>query len=128
MLLAAIALSEAALTQPSSVMETENILSMLLSLLTVLAVVVLLAWIWKRMMPGAFHASKLMRVLATNHIGSKEKLMLVRVADEVLLLGVTSQQVTTLARYPANAFDEHTLNDAPSQSAAMQLFLQGKNK
>jgi len=126
MLVAVLALSEVAAKQPATVMETDNILSMLLSLLTVLAVVIMLAWLWKRMLPGAFQANRMMRVLSTNHIGGKEKLMLVKVADEVLLLGVTSQQISTLAKFPAAQFDELDLNQSMLVSPLQQFLSQSK--
>lgn len=126
MLLAAVSLSQAAPTQPAAVMETENILSMLFSLLTVLAVVVLLAWLWRRMMPGAVQANRMMRVLSTQHIGSKEKLMLLHVADEVLLLGVTSQQISTLARFPETQFDSSELQPSMVSPALAKLLSQRK--
>lgn len=69
-----------------------------LGLILVLALMFALAWLAKRMRlaPGAIGSAGVIRTLAVSSLGNREKLLLVQVGEEQLLLGVTSQQITLL--------------------------------
>jgi len=69
-----------------------------LGLVLVLALMFALAWLAKRMRlaPGAIGSAGVIRTLAVSSLGNREKLLLVQVGEEQLLLGVTSQQITLL--------------------------------
>ena len=69
-----------------------------LGLLLVLALMFALAWLAKRMrlVPGAIGSTGVIRTLAVLSLGNREKILLVQVGEEQLLLGVTSQQITLL--------------------------------
>ncbi|WP_160169822.1 flagellar biosynthetic protein FliO [Marinospirillum insulare] len=69
-----------------------------LGLLLVLLLMFTLAWLAKRMRlaPGVIGSSSAIQTLAVSSLGSREKLLLVQVGEEQLLLGVTSQQITCL--------------------------------
>lgn len=67
-----------------------------LGLFVVIAAIVALAWVARRVYPGAVQAGGHLRVLAAMPLGARERLMLVEVGGTQLLLGVTAQQVTTL--------------------------------
>ncbi len=70
-------------------------MSMILSLLMVLAVIVVSAIILKRFqsVQQSFNGLKIVTSL---HLGAKEKLVVVQSGDKQLLLGVTAQQITLL--------------------------------
>jgi len=57
---------------------------------------------------GATTASPL-RSVGQLHLAQGQQLRLVLCGDDVLLLGVTSGQISLLQRYPADAFDEATV-------------------
>lgn len=69
-----------------------------LGLMLVLAIIFSLAWLAKRMhfMPNNLQAQGVMRPLASLQLGPKERLMLVEVGQEQLLIGVTSQQISLI--------------------------------
>lgn len=69
-----------------------------LGLLVVLALMFALAWLAKRLRlaPGAIGSPGTIQTLAVLPLGSRERLLLVQVGDEQLLLGVTSQKITCL--------------------------------
>lgn len=77
----------------------EQMLSMLVSLFVVLAVAVGLAWLWKRIMPQNLLNSSGLDVVASRHLGSKERLLLVQVGERYLLLGCTPHSIQTLAEF-----------------------------
>lgn len=70
-------------------------MSMILSLLMVLAVIAVSAFILKRFQ-GVQHTFNGLKIITSLHLGSKEKLVVVQTGDKQLLLGVTAQQITLL--------------------------------
>ena len=81
-------------------------MSMVLSLLMVLAVIVISALILKRFQ-GVQHSFNGLKIITSLHLGSKEKLVVVQSGDKQLLLGVTAQQITLL-----ETLDEPLTNSA----------------
>ncbi|WP_286271749.1 flagellar biosynthetic protein FliO [Thalassotalea hakodatensis] len=69
--------------------------SMILALLLVLALIVVSAFVLKKF-TMINKVSSGMKVIASLPLGSKEKLMVIQVGDEQLLLGVCHQQVTLI--------------------------------
>ncbi|MDO6745954.1 flagellar biosynthetic protein FliO [Gilvimarinus sp. 1_MG-2023] len=80
-----------------------QLFSVLLSLVFVVVLIFALAWLVRRVgMGGGFLSrSAVMKVVATLPLGTKERLVIVDVADKQLLLGVTAQSIQTL-----HVFDE----------------------
>ena len=77
--------------------------SSFLMLLLVLALIPAALWGIKRLQ--AFRpagATREMEVKAQLALGARERVVLVRVGDRTLVLGVTAQQVTLLAEQPAS--------------------------
>jgi flagellar biosynthetic protein FliO len=70
-------------------------MSMIMSLLMVLAVIVVSAMVLKRFQ-GAQHAINGLKIVTSLHLGSKEKLVVVQAGEKQLLLGVTPQQISLL--------------------------------
>ena len=66
------------------------------STVAVLAVILLLAWIYKRSQRYRGAAGDVINVLAVQSLGPKERILLVEVAGEQLVLGMTASQVQTL--------------------------------
>lgn len=70
-------------------------MSMIMSLLMVLAVIVVSAMILKRFQ-GVRHSVNGLKIVTSLHLGAKEKLVVVQAGKQQLLLGVTAQQITLL--------------------------------
>jgi flagellar protein FliO/FliZ len=70
-------------------------ISMIMSLLMVLAVIVVSAMILKRLQ-GVRHSINGLKIVTSLHLGAKEKLVVVQAGKQQLLLGVTAQQITLL--------------------------------
>ncbi|GIC78045.1 flagellar biosynthetic protein FliO [Moritella sp. F3] len=72
-----------------------DMLQWLLSLLVVLAVILMLAWIAKKSRVfGSNHQQ--LQVVATLPLGPKERIMVIKVGEEQVLVGVTGQQISLL--------------------------------
>lgn len=73
-----------------------ELLGMGISMAVVVAVILLLGWFYSRSRLAGNGPSDLINVVATRALGPKERLMVVEVADQQLLIGMTSTSVQTL--------------------------------
>jgi len=87
---------------PSSVVSSGSILQVILSLLFVLAAVVLVAWILKRINLPQNAAGSALKVVSGVAVGQRERIVLVEVNDTWLVVGVAPGQVTALHTMPKN--------------------------
>jgi flagellar protein FliO/FliZ len=71
--------------------------SMILSLLMVLALIIVCAFVLKRFTLTQQSVSQL-KIVTSLSLGSKERVVVVQAGDQQLLLGVTAQQVTLIER------------------------------
>jgi flagellar protein FliO/FliZ len=88
--------SQTAATAPISTSGTAYIGQVLFGLMGVLLLILGLAWLLKRFGQGAMLGSQHMKVLATMPLGTRERLLLVDVAGQQILLGVSAGRITNL--------------------------------
>ena len=102
-------------------MSVGAVLSTLLAVIVALAIVLGLAWLaikglrrWQdRFQPGGEEAGKPIRFLRAMPLGQNERLVLVEVSDERMLVGVTPGGISLLKSWPTPAVrapadeDEH---------------------
>lgn len=85
-------------------------MQIILSLLLVLAAIVLVAWLLKRMNAVRQGSGHLLKVLGGVSIGQRERIVLIEVEDTWLVVGVGPGQIRTL----------HTLQKAENPSYDLQ--------
>lgn len=73
-----------------------NATTMILSLLIVLMVVAVSAYILKKFQVTTQGSNQCLKVISSIHIGAKERVIIVQVAKKQLVLGVTANQITLL--------------------------------
>lgn len=95
---AAIALEVArpAYTPPPAVVSTGGLVQVTLSLLLVLAAIVAVAWLLKRMNLAQQGTGNFLKVIGSVAIGQRERVVLVEAGDTWLLVGVGPSQIRTL--------------------------------
>ncbi|MHC5147839.1 flagellar biosynthetic protein FliO [Stenotrophomonas rhizophila] len=71
-----------------------------LALLGVLALIIGLGWLLKRMPGSGFRPAEGLRVVASLTVGAKERVVVVEVNGTQLLLGVTAGGINTLHQLP----------------------------
>ncbi len=108
----AFAEAEKDLPAPPMPNQSAYMLQVLLGLLFVIGLVFALAWLLKRVGQGTLVASQQMKVVAALPMGTRERIALVEVAGQHLLLGITPTQINTL-----HIFDEPVDLDASGQSS-----------
>ncbi|MCX7193987.1 MAG: flagellar biosynthetic protein FliO [Proteobacteria bacterium] len=88
--------AEIARPYTAPVSNTGSLLQITFSLLLVLAVIVAVAWLLKRMNIAQQGTGNLLRVIGSIAIGQRERVVLVEVKDTWLVLGVGPGQIRTL--------------------------------
>ncbi len=82
-----------------------------LALLGVLALLLLLAAVLKRWRWQGMAATRTLTVAAASHLGPRERLVMVRVRDRELLLGVSAAGIVKLADFPAPDEDAERVSE-----------------
>ncbi|MCC6916758.1 flagellar biosynthetic protein FliO [Nitrosomonas sp.] len=82
--------------QPPPVVSTESMLQLSASLLVVLALIALIAWLFKKI--GFHPASRtgLLKIISAASVGQREKVVIAEIDDTWLVLGVAPGQVNLL--------------------------------
>ncbi len=98
-------------------MQATDWLSFAFSFALVIALLGALLYAMKRLQSGKLLGlpQRRIRVLEVVSVAPRQKLMLVRVKDQDLLLGVTVQQISTLASFPLT--DEDVVAESVPRSA-----------
>ena len=103
-------MAESTFSMPSQATESAGLLAnggfsalaeTALWLMLVVGLILLLAWMAKRLGGARFGQQGSVRLLSALPVGNREKIVLVQAGDKFLLLGVTPSQVNTL-----HVFDE----------------------
>jgi flagellar protein FliO/FliZ len=86
-------------------MHTTDWLSFIASFTVVLVLLGLVLFGLKKMQNGSLlgMGQRRIRILDTVSIGPRQKIILLRVRDEDILVGITTQQINTLAGFPLSA-------------------------
>jgi len=71
------------------------------SLLFVIALILFLAWVLKRMRVPTFGNQKGLSIVRQLPVGTKERIVIVQAGEEQFLVGVTSQSVQLIAKLDA---------------------------
>lgn len=98
-------------------MQTTDWLSFAVSFAIVLALLGALLYVMKRLQSGSLLGlpQRRIRVLEAVSVAPRQKLLLVRVKDQDILVGVTVQQINTLATFRLT--EEEIVNDSVPRTA-----------
>jgi flagellar protein FliO/FliZ len=106
--------AEAAPTLPSTPgLGGGDVLNMGVSMLLVVAMIVFLGWLYSRSRFVGSGSSDAINVVATRALGPKERLLIVEVAEQQLLVGITASAVQTL-----HVFDKPVVIEQQSNAPA----------
>jgi flagellar protein FliO/FliZ len=114
----ALAQTSASAVQVSAPSATEGLLHSLLGLIVVVGLIFSAGWVMKRFRPVMQPRSGLY-VLGSTSVGTRERVVLVRYQDEVLILGVAPGQVSLLKAAPAPLEEP---NAAPATPVFVERF------
>jgi flagellar protein FliO/FliZ len=87
----------------AAVSPTGGVLKMLIGLAVVLAVMALITWALKRMVPGVGNKQSVIRIVGGVSVGSRERVVVLEVAGRWIVVGVAAGQVSSLANLESGA-------------------------
>jgi flagellar protein FliO/FliZ len=90
-------------TGAAGISPTGGILKMILGLAVVLAVMALVSWGVKRLLPGGAGGQSAVRIVGGVSVGSRERVVVIEVADRWLVVGVAPGQVNGIANLEIGA-------------------------
>lgn len=90
-----------------------NLLQVLLGLIVVLALLALLAWVLRRFNAGKVMGNTDIRIVGGVNVGTRERVVVVEVADQWIVVGVAPGRVNALATMHKQ---ESTLTNDPAPS------------
>ncbi|MGC2166145.1 MAG: flagellar biosynthetic protein FliO [Gallionella sp.] len=93
---AAADLARPAYAPPPTVVTTGSVVQIVISLVLVLAAIVAVAWVLKRMNVARQGTANLLKVIGGVSVGQRERVVLVEVLDSWLVVGVGPGQIRTL--------------------------------
>jgi flagellar protein FliO/FliZ len=96
--------------------------TMLLGLLVVLALMVALAWLFKRSgLVKGFGSNAVAKIIGGVSVGTRERVMVIEVADQWIVIGVAPGRVNTLATMPRQEHVTTPSDTAPPANFASWL-------
>ncbi|OYO30453.1 flagellar biosynthetic protein FliO [Janthinobacterium sp. PC23-8] len=95
-----------------------SLLQTIFALLFVLALLVALAWAMKRFGPKALGGNSKMRVISSLNLGGRERIVLIEVADQWIVVGASPGRINALATLPRQEGEPPSLSNAQNGPAA----------
>jgi flagellar protein FliO/FliZ len=105
-----------------AVPQTAGIGGTLMALLLVVGLILVLAWVLKKLPGAGLKSMSGLRVIASLAVGPRERVVIVDCAGQQLLLGVTQHGVNLLHTLP------EPLLDAPTQAGFAELLARLKSR
>ncbi len=116
------------LVNAAEVMSTSNsLVRMLIGLAIVLCVLAVVAWVMKKTMRGKLGHQNAIKVVDGVTVGTRERVMVLEVADRWLVVGVAAGQVTGLANLPISETTSDNSSDQQNHSTDSNHPLQPKS-
>jgi len=114
--------------QPPAV-SSGSIVQIIFSLLLVLAAILLVAWLLKRMNVAQQSTGNMLKVLGGVAIGQRERVVLIEVNDTWLVVGVGPGQIRTLHTLPKSAIPVSNIATESQQhfSVWLKKFVEKRN-
>jgi len=111
-----------AYTPPAPALTSGSILQVIFSLLLVLAAVVVVAWLLKRINQPLQGAGNALKIISGVAVGQRERIVLVEVNDTWLVVGVAPGQVNALHSMPKGSLPS-TSNAQTGDDNKFQMWL-----
>lgn len=86
----------AAASEPAQIIGGSDVASMIVSLVIVIAAILAIGWLYSRSRFASSGQRGVINVVASRALGTKERLLIVEIDDQQLLLGMTPGAISTL--------------------------------
>ena len=110
------------------VIEGPDILSLGASMLIVVAAVIFVGWLYSRLRFSGGGAGSVINVVASRALGPKERLVLIEVANQHLLVGITASSVQTLHTFDGPVAAEQAVEVSGGFADRLRTAIRGVSK
>lgn len=118
---------EAVKTTPILANQGTYLVQVFLGLIFVIGLIFSMGWLLKRMGQGALGGGQHLKVLASLSLGTREKIALVQVGKQQLLLGITPSAINTLQTFDEPVINVETAADDSDFSQKLKTLLSNKS-
>lgn len=116
--------SVAATTQIGS---GRHLVNVTLALMGIIGLIFAISWFVKRFSQGAFSANAHIKILSAMPLGTRERIVLIEVGGQQLLLGITSTNINTLHMFETPIVVENKTDNQSDFSRKLMAILQQKS-
>jgi len=113
---------------PAGPVGSSDVVSLILSLLVVVAAILAVGWIYSRVQGGRTAAGDAINIIASRPIGPKERILVIEVAGKQLLVGMTASQVQTLHVFDAPAIEPVSAETGAGFADRLRSAIRGAGK
>ena len=122
LMLAASASAAVPIKEASSVAPTTGLLQIFMGLIAVLTLMAVAVWFLKKIGPVSKGNMIPVKIVGGVSLGHRERVMIVEVADQWIVLGVTASQINTLSTMPKQEkLSQEPLTKLPENQFSMWL-------
>jgi flagellar protein FliO/FliZ len=112
----------AAAPETAAISPTTGLLQIFLGLIAVLALMGAAAWFFKKIGPVNSGNKIPVKIVGGVSVGNRERIMVVEIADQWIVVGVTANQINTLSTMPKQEkLGEEILSSAPENQFSTWL-------
>lgn len=106
---------------------TMGLLQVVLSLMTILALIIGVAWLAKRFFTVNTQAGTVIKLLGGINVGGREKVLLLEIGEQWVVIGVAPGHISTLTTMPRQAVAASTKQEQPKAFSAWLKQIMDKN-
>jgi flagellar protein FliO/FliZ len=119
-------IAQAAQPQANAVASAGNFFQVLMGLIAVLAVMAVVAWLLKRLNLAKITGAAPVKIVGGVSVGNRERVIVVEVADQWIVVGVAAGQVNALSTLPRPETAPTTVPYQPQPANSFAGWLQQK--
>lgn len=106
---------------------TLGLLQVVLSLLLILVLIIAVAWMAKRFLTVHTQAGTAIKMLGGISVGSRERVLLLEIGEQWVVIGVAPGHVSTLTTMPRQTIPDNTQSESPKAFSAWLKQMMDKN-
>ncbi len=104
-----------------------HLVNVTLALMGIIGLIFAISWFVKRFSQGAFSANAHIKILLAMPLGTRERIVLIEVGGQQLLLGITSTNINTLHMFETPIVVENKTDNQSDFSRKLMAILQQKS-
>lgn len=123
----ATSISPPPISSPPKINSSANLMNLVLGLGLIIGLIFALSWLVRRMGQGGLLTSNQMKIVAAMPLGTRERIVVIEVGGQQLLLGITATKINTLHVFPEPIIDSQQVAGQSEFGKKLMAILQQKS-